>query len=314
MVLAPLFCLLVPIHAAAQQGGASQPEPSLPLTGPSVLRSLALTVDMSPLGRLGGEGAPPADGIPALFTSSVRKAFTQAGRDDDAALAALKVPFQVDGATLYRVSCRSCHGVDGTGKPPAVASIIGPSLALSPAHHEERMRVAGGRVRPQMAEQLAQQADLSLRQRLSEGGKKPNLPYLETMPAFAHLSDAEVTALEAYLKELARAPGRPASSPTAPMSAMRIGEHVVRGTCRVCHDGTGPGGGHSLMMAGLVPSLSGLPNQLSLEGVVHKVRHGWNAMAGVAHGVSRMPVFAYLTDEEVAAAYLYLTYLPPESR
>jgi hypothetical protein len=28
--------------------------------------------------------------------------------------------------------------------------------------------------------------------------------------------------------------------------------------------------------------------------------------------LSRMPIFAYLSDEEAAAAYLYLAYLPPQ--
>jgi hypothetical protein len=66
------------------------------------------------------------------------------------------------------------------------------------------------------------------------------------------------------------------------------------------------------MMAGLVPALANLPTQMSLDGVVHKVRHGWTSMVGMATPASRMPIFAYLTDEEAAAAYLYLAYLPPQ--
>ena len=130
------------------------------------------------------------------------------------------------------------------------------------------------------------------------------------MPAFAHLSEAEIVALEAYLQRLARAPGAPTTTPLATESALRIGEHVVRGTCRVCHDATGPSGGHAMMMAGLVPALVGMPEQLSLAGLVHKVRHGWEDMAGARKDLSRMPVYPYLSDEEVEAAYLYLAYLP----
>jgi cytochrome c len=165
-----------------------------------------------------------------------------------------------------------------------------------------------------MAEQLAQQADATLRQRLAQGGQPPKLPYLETMPAFAHLTEPEIAALEAYLKVLARAPGAGPATATAPESAFRVGELVVRGTCRVCHDATGSGGGHAAMMAGLVPALVGMPEQMSLEAVVHKVRHGWQALSGMSHQLSRMPVFPYLTDEEVAAAYLYLAYVAPEAR
>jgi hypothetical protein len=51
---------------------------------------------------------------------------------------------------------------------------------------------------------------------------------------------------------------------------------------------------------------------MSLDGVVHKVRHGWTSLAGMATPASRMPVYSYLSDEEVAAAYLYLAYLPPQ--
>jgi hypothetical protein len=36
-------------------------------------------------------------------------------------------------------------------------------------------------------------------------------------------------------------------------------------------------------------------------------------MAGMMrHRISRMPVFSYLSEEEVAAAYLYLAYYPPK--
>jgi len=313
LVLASLLACLPARDATAADAAAPDPSQGVALTGPSILRSLALGIDMSPLGRLGGEGPPGAEN-PAAFTNTVRKAAGLAGRNDDGALAALRTTFLVDGATLYRLSCRACHGPTGAGKPPAVGSLIGPSLALSSAHHEEVMRAAGAKVRPDIAEQLAQQADQALRQRLVEGGKKPKLPYLEVMPAFAYLSETEIAALEGYLKRLAKVPGAAPRLPQAPESALRIGEHVVRGTCRVCHDATGSGAGHSLMMAGLVPALVGMPEQMSLEAVVHKVRHGWNALPGVSHQLSRMPVYPYLSDEEVVAAYLYLAYRPPQGR
>jgi mono/diheme cytochrome c family protein len=311
--LAALALLLLAGAAAAAQEPERRPASALPLTGPSILRSLALGIDMSPLGRLGGEGQATEGRLPADFAAAVRKAAGQAGRNDEAARAALEATFQVDGAAIYRLDCRACHGADGTGKPPAVASILGPARALSPAQHEEAMRAAGARPRPEMAKELAQQADQALRQRLAEGGKKAKLPYLEVMPAFAHLTPSEIAALEEYLKQLARAPGVARPTLRTPESALRIGEHVVRGTCRICHDATGSGAGHSMMMAGLVPALIGMPEQLSLEAMVHKVRHGWQAMAGLSHQMSRMPIYPYLSDEEVAAAYLYLAYIPPQN-
>lgn len=174
------------------------------------------------------------------------------------------------------------------------------------------MKAAGAEVNPELAQQLALHAEELLRARLAKGGVTPKLPYLETMPPFAYLSEQEIVALADYLKQL----GGVASTGTAVhkvnQSAMRIGEQVVRGTCRICHDATGMSGGHVMMMAGLVPALGNLPEQMSLDGVVHKVRHGWTSMVGMARPASRMPIFGYLSDEEVAAAYLYLAYLPPQ--
>jgi mono/diheme cytochrome c family protein len=224
----------------------------------------------------------------------------------------LQATFPVGGAELYRLNCRSCHGPAGAGKPPAVASIVGPSRALSPSQHEAVMRAAGSEPKPELARQLALHAGEALRERLAKGGTRPKLPYLETMPPFAYLSEPEVVALADYLKRLGGVAPQGAAGQKVDQSAMRIGEQVVRGTCRVCHDATGMSGGHVMMMSGLIPALANIPEQMSLDGVVHKVRHGWTSMAGMARPLSRMPVYPYLSDEEVAAAYLYLAYLPPQ--
>ena len=132
------------------------------------------------------------------------------------------------------------------------------------------------------------------------------------MPPFKHLSDTEQDALFDFLRKLAGA------SPSAPQPAqvsetsLRIGEHVIEGNCRICHDATGPGAGQAGLMAGRIPSLNTMPDQLSLEAVVHKVRTGWSGVANIVHQKSAMPVLSYLSDEEVAAAYLYLYYYPPQ--
>jgi len=301
----------VAVAPGAPPAPAASPGAPQPLSGPSLLRALALSVDASPLGRLGGDG-PPRSTLPQAFVDSVRKALTQAGVRDEAALQSLRATFPVSGADIYRLNCRSCHGPAGAGKPPAIASIIGPARALSPAQHEAVMKAAGSEPNPELARQLALHAEALLRERLAKGGVTPKLPYLETMPPFAFLSEQEVLALADYLKQLAGVAGKGTAVQKVNQSAMRIGEQLVRGTCRICHDATGMSGGHALMMAGLVPALGNLPEQMSLDGVVHKVRHGWTSMAGMARPASRMPIFAYLSDEEVAAAYLYLAYLPPQ--
>src|SRR5450759_3557000 len=202
--LVVLLALLVPALAVADGAPAAHPVPPgapLPLSGPSVLRGLALAVDMSPLGRLGG-GDTPSSALPQAFADSVRKALKQAGTRDKEALESLRTRFPVSGADIYRLNCRSCHGPTGAGKPPAVASIIGPSRALSPAQQEAAMKAAGAEPKPELARELALHAQEALRKRLAKGGNKPDLPYLETMPPFAYLSEPEVVALADYLKQL----------------------------------------------------------------------------------------------------------------
>ena len=116
------------------------------------------------------------------------------------------------------------------------------------------------------------------------------------MPPFRHLSEPEIEALLDYLQVLAGAPRSGLRNVQVTETGLRIGEHVIQGTCRICHDATGPGAGQTMMMAGRIPALANVPEELSLEGVVHKVRYGWSAMAGMMHQMSRMPVFSYLSS------------------
>lgn len=306
-----IAAILLLAPAGAPSGGrAAEGEPSraaavTSLGGPSWLRALSITVDETKLGHMGGGGPAPALVRAAAFDEDVRRAVALAGSNDVAARASLEARVKVDGADIYRLECRSCHGPDGRGDPPEVGSIIGLVRALSPALLEQNMRSAGRPVRPDLARQLAEQAEKSLAERLRDGGKR--------MPPFRYLSDAERAALVWYLKHLAGVPVARAEQAEVTESPARLGELLVQGTCRICHDATGPGGGHMMMMMGRIPALASIPEQLSLEAVVHKVRHGWSGMAGMMrHRMSRMPVFSYLSEEEVAAAYLYLAYYPPK--
>jgi len=302
VVLACLIALFVPHSALGSEPTASEPAPPTSLSGSSWLRALAITVDTTPLGHLGGVGPPREPVDTPRFRDSVRRAATLAGTKDAEARRSLETPFTIDGEEIYRLNCRACHGPRGAGYPPEVASIVGVARALSPALLEQNMRTKLVTVRPDLARELAHQTEQSLRERLRTGGKE--------MPPFRHLSELEIEALSDYLQLLAGAP-RSGVNVQVTETAWRIGEHVLQGTCRICHDATGPGAGHMMIMAGRIPALANLPEQLSLEGVVHKVRHGWSGMGGVMHQMSRMPIFSYLSDEEVAAAYLYVAYHPP---
>jgi mono/diheme cytochrome c family protein len=91
----------------------------------------------------------------------------------------------------------------------------------------------------------------------------------------------------------------------------RVGEHLVKGTCHICHDATGPGGGRMMMMRGTIPSLASFPAEKSPDDLVRKVRYGTSGGMMAMMGGGRMPTFRYLTEEEVVAAYLYLSNDPP---
>ncbi len=298
--------LLAGAWSAGRAAEAVPPRPAAvtSLGGPSWLRAQAITVDETNLGHMGGGGPPPAPARAAAFAEHVRRAVALAGSNDAAARASLEARVTADGADIYRFECRSCHGPDGRGDPPEVGSIVGPVRALSPELLEQDMRAAGRPARPDLARQLAAQAERSLAERLRSGGKK--------MPPFGQLSGAERDALIRYLKRLVGVPEAKGDQGGVAESPARLGELLVQGTCRICHDATGPGSGHMMMMMGRIPALASIPEQLSLEAVVHKVRRGWSGMAGMmGRRMSRMPVFSYLSDEEVAAAYLYLAYYPP---
>ncbi len=303
--IAAILLLALTGTGSAGQAAESEPTRSVAVTsvgGPSWLRALAISVDATKLGHMGGGGAAPAAARAAAFDEDVRRAVGLAGSNDAAARASLEARVAIDGADIYRFECRSCHGPDGKGQPPEVGNILSLMRATSTALLEQNLRKAGKPVQPYLAKQLAEQAEKSLAERLRDGGKR--------MPSFRYLSEPERDALIRYLKHLA---GMPAAGGEVAESPARIGELVVQGTCRICHDATGPGGGHMMMMSGRIPALASIPEQLSLEAVVHKVRHGWSGMAGMMHRpVSRMPVFSYLSDEEVAAGYLYLAYYPPK--
>ena len=93
----------------------------------------------------------------------------------------------------------------------------------------------------------------------------------------------------------------------------RMGEILVKGTCHSCHAAAGRGGGPEVLQRGIIPSLDSFPEQKAAAFFVEKVREGapiaegWNARG-------RMPVFSYLTDEEVGAASVYLVLYPREER
>lgn len=302
--LAILALLLLPggLAVARQEEGAAapaagQPAPRVtPVTGSSWLELRGATMDRSAMGRA-GRSAPEMPDVTFRPTSKL----VRFERPDPPALTEA---FVLTGADLYRLSCRSCHTAAGTGSAPEVSSLIDPIRATSAELTLRQMEERGRAIPPELAETLASQAANTFFQRLEHGG--------ERMPVFDHLSAGEIESLVLYLEKLADVPGaRERESIEVRASVTRVGELLVKGTCHTCHAAAGRGGGPEVLQRGVIPSLDTFSEQKSPTFFVRKVREGaplaegWNARG-------RMPVFSYLTDEEVRAAYGYLVLYPPE--
>jgi mono/diheme cytochrome c family protein len=262
-----------------------------PVSGPSNLQRLGLTIQRTSMGWTGQLGPPPdalarpADRI--VPTGDLTRSFTLTGAD------------------FYRLDCRGCHKETGGGAPPEINSLIEPVQGTSLVLWEQRMKQAGRAIDPAFAKQVVSGARADLLKRLLEGGQK--------MPSFAHLQGPEVPALVAYLELLAGVPGAAQRQSTVTESSMRVGEHLVKGTCHICHPATGLWPSPEALLDNAVPSLATLLTNRTLFEVIRKVRHGAPVAMGVAQVMcrGRMPVFDYLTDDEAAAAYLYLSTYPP---
>jgi mono/diheme cytochrome c family protein len=297
-----------------------------PVRGPSWLHHLGLQVADTRMGEMGGRGSAPETSRrePALgggaeggFRGAMHRFLSLFNSDRAKADQAFNATFELTGADLYRLNCRSCHGPDGRGAPPEISSLLDPVRATTVAGIRQQMAAKGRTIPDALAKQLAAQAEQSIRDRLQNGGKK--------MPPFRHLRGDEVDALLGYLDHLAGVPGGDRANMLVPQSAARVGEHVVKGTCQICHGATGPGGHRETMMRAIIPSLESLPREYSLDAVIHQVESGSTRMTGMmgggmmggggmggSGGRGIMPALPYFTQEEIAAAYFYLSEFPPK--
>ena len=209
------------------------------------------------------------------------------------------------GADLYRLNCQSCHGESGQGAPPEINSVINPVRATSVAMVLDRMKTTGMNMSHADAVKMAEQSKDALLQRLHNGG--------QDMPAFPHLDDAEIHALMAYLKQLSGLPGAEREQAAVKESPIRVGEHIVKSTCHICHAAYGANPGPQQIAEGAIPPLSALTGRVTLPQFVRKVTAGAPIVMGepAAACRGRMPVFYYLSQDEAADVYLYLTLYPP---
>ncbi|MFL6306308.1 MAG: c-type cytochrome [Candidatus Sulfotelmatobacter sp.] len=210
------------------------------------------------------------------------------------------------GSDLYRLNCWGCHGEFGLGAPPEINSVINPTKATSTQLVMKRMKGLGMDMSRADAAQLANESKAALLQRLHKGGTD--------MPAFPYLNEAEVDAIVNYLRLLAGIPGAEKQQAVVNESSVRVGEHVVKSTCHICHNAAGLNPDPQQVFDGTIPPLNTLTTRVSLPEFEQKIRSGAPIMMGTPPSPlrGRMPVFNYLRQDEVADAYLYLTLYPPD--
>jgi mono/diheme cytochrome c family protein len=127
------------------------------------------------------------------------------------------------------------------------------------------------------------------------------------------LSEAEIRSLVAYLEQLSGVPGAEKKQIAVKESSYHVGEHIVKSTCHVCHNATGPNPSTQQILEGAIPPLATLTTRVGLPDFVRKVTKGAPIIMGTPPTSyrGRMSVFVYLSQDEAAAAYLYLSRYPP---
>src|SRR6202162_5410420 len=213
-------------------------------------------------------------------------------------------PITLHGSDLYRLSCRGCHGEAGHGAPPEINSIIGPVQATSVAGTMERMKKAGREMSRSDVTAVAKESTVLLHQRLHVGGQHMPPPTL---------SEGEIRSLVPYLEQLSDVPGAEKNQIAVKESSYRVGEDIVKSTCHICHNSTGPNPDPKQIFEGAIPPLSTLTTRVGLPEFVRKVTSGAPIVMGTPPTSyrGRMPVFPYLRQDEAAEAYQYLILYPP---
>jgi mono/diheme cytochrome c family protein len=289
LLMVALLATLVPIGTAQNLPWPSVQDPSVtPVSGPSWLTHLGLTLDRTTLGQGAGRYGPSPDRPPAPRTEAL----------------GVRGKIELTGADLYRLNCQSCHRETGTGGPMEVASLLGAVRGSSLEVVREKLKAEGDPTAAADSKAKASQARMQIIQRLHKGGTR--------MPPRDYLTPEDVQMLFGYLKTLAQTPDAPRAT-TRTVTWARVGELTVKGTCHICHDATGAHPTDAALLRGAIPSLQSILTTKSVADFVHKARAGEAVNVGAAgYHRGRMPVFYYLKDEEIASAYVYLATYPPQ--
>ena len=288
------------VAAAATGRSPGRQYPVTAVRGPGWLKHLGLKLSQTHMGQMGGTQpalwSPPHEPEVAGDNPSLTNDLHPGGHhfmpDPDSTAQQdhriLDRPFVLAGADLYRLSCQSCHGPEGKGAPPEISSLIAPVQGTSPEFLKKRMEARGSPIGDEFAKELAAQAEAALRNQLENGSEK--------MPPFRNLRGDEIEALIGYLQKLAGVASPINSNLLVRESAARVGEHIVKGTCHICH------------------TLADVPAFHSLSSVERQVQHGSSLTTRMMTmlGGDAMPAYPYFTNEEIAAAYYYLREYPPQ--
>jgi mono/diheme cytochrome c family protein len=287
--LAALTTALLPGHLVAQGTGSKTPadDKATPVEGPSWLTKLGVTLSQTSIGRGSGRYGPTT-------------------RPNDPAISALVVPSSVTltGGDLYRLNCQACHGLSGAGAPPEVKSATDPIRGVPIDVLRKQMKAQQQPESEAATRSTPARIRAGLLLRMHQGGQR--------MPARDHLTETELGLVFDYLTALAdKHPDAAARRET--VNWAQLGQHVVKGTCHICHDAVGPRPTDKAMLAGAIPSLASLMQNQSVADFVVKARSGapvtLPSLTFTHRG--RMPVFDYLKDQEISAAYMYLASHPP---
>ena len=142
------------------------------------------------------------------------------------------------------MTCQGCHKESGQGAPPEINSIIDPVRATSVAVATARMKAAGREMSSSEIAAMARQSKAMLMQRLHVGGQHMLSPTL---------SEVEIRSLFAYLEQLSGIPNAEKNQIAVKASTYRVGEHIVKSTCHVCHSATGPNPTPDQILKGAIP-------------------------------------------------------------
>jgi mono/diheme cytochrome c family protein len=296
-----LLVLLIVASSLWGQSAGTKDSRVTPVSGESWLNHLHRPFDGTSMGKTWDMG--PSVPRPGEQSSQWQPELTPSFAANTATL---------HGTDLYRLNCQGCHGAKGGGTPPEINSVIGPVQATSVAVIMARTRKTGQDMSRTDAATLAKQANVLLMDRFQNGG--------QTMPPFPQLNEPEVRSIVAYLEQLSNVPGAEKNQIAVTESPYRVGEQIVKSTCHICHSAEGLNPTAQQLMQGAIPPLSTLTTRTNLSDFIRKVTSGAPITMGAApysYGDSyrgRMPVFRYLSEDEAADAYLYLTLYPPTNK